>query len=189
MHQLNLNTEKKKTATYINICKAIYFYHHQTGKKVTHLFHCLFHTVLVTLLFVFLVVFLSTVSFFSLPKVLILWFPPSPLSPIPFPCSFYLVGHFLFWFSCRLLLFLLMYYFSEKPVRVLPFALSCFVWDPPGMLTAGPWCLVVWGFRSLNAAFLWWSCLSYSIIIMINDIYLKHYASHWKAFSSLTLKE
>jgi hypothetical protein len=36
-----------------------------------------------------------------------------------------------------------------------------FVWGLPGLLATGSCCWVIWGFRSLNAAFPCWSCLSY----------------------------
>jgi hypothetical protein len=36
-----------------------------------------------------------------------------------------------------------------------------FVWGPPGLLATGSCCWVVWGLRSLSAAFPCWSCLSY----------------------------
>jgi hypothetical protein len=35
------------------------------------------------------------------------------------------------------------------------------VWGPPGLLAVGSCCWVMWGLRSLNAAFPCWSCLSY----------------------------
>jgi hypothetical protein len=36
-----------------------------------------------------------------------------------------------------------------------------FVWGPPGLLATSSCYWVGWGLRSLNAAFPWWSCLSY----------------------------
>jgi hypothetical protein len=45
-----------------------------------------------------------------------------------------------------------------------------FVWCPPGLRVIGSCCWVIWGLRSLNAAFPCWSCLSYfSSIILVDD--------------------
>jgi hypothetical protein len=43
-----------------------------------------------------------------------------------------------------------------------------YVWGPPGLLAVGFCCWVIWGLRSLNAAFPCWSCLSYCIKVSIN---------------------
>jgi hypothetical protein len=42
-----------------------------------------------------------------------------------------------------------------------------FIWSPLGLLAARYCCRVVWGLRSLNAAFPCWSCISYFIPLSI----------------------
>jgi hypothetical protein len=44
-----------------------------------------------------------------------------------------------------------------------------YVWDPPGLLAIGSCCWVIWGLRSLNAAFPCWSCSSYFHRLMLSN--------------------
>jgi hypothetical protein len=105
----------------------------------------LFHTVLVTLLLVSLVIFSS-----------------SPFTPsfcfFDYPAPFPLVSLILWVYYSIIYLFSLS---SWRVIYQLVINLSVlclvpcpvFVWGPPGLLAAGSCCWVVWGLRSLSAAF------------------------------------
>jgi hypothetical protein len=71
-----------------------------------------------------------------------------------------------------------------------------FVWGPPGLLVTGSCCWIVWGLRSLNAAFPSWSCLSYSIcfdiITMLSNIkyiYSWYSCLYYAGYISIQLSE
>jgi hypothetical protein len=70
---------------------------------------------------------------------------------------------------------------------------SVFVWGPPGLLATEPFCWVVLGLRSLNAAFSWWSCLSHTlgsslVILLWLMLPRDHFVSRFLYFTTAGVK-
>jgi hypothetical protein len=99
-----------------------------------------------------------------LPLVFISLINPPPIPPVPFPCALWLCGPTFQSFICLLWIpnqLQIIYHLVIGLSVLCLMPCPVFVWGPPGLLATGSCCRVVWGLRSLNAAFPWWSCLSY----------------------------
>jgi hypothetical protein len=70
---------------------------------------------------------------------------------VPYDFVGLLFNHLFVFFE--FLISYIFYHFSDKPVLALPCVLSFFVRGPHWLLTAGSYCWIVWGLRSLNATF------------------------------------
>jgi hypothetical protein len=133
--------------------------------------HCIFSVVFTKIIKRFIKMgFSSTVSIFPSPLPLLFIsfiYPPSPnlLSPSPVPFDFIglLFNHLFVFFSSLSVTD----YFFLCLILVVNLHMLClvpcpvFVWGPSWLLATGSCCWIVWGLRSLNAAYPCWSCLSY----------------------------